>query len=287
MKTKIIQANDISKPVEEAFLKANVSLRPDARLLIEQALSANNSSAAKSVLRQLVENYRIAEEKRMPLCQDCGYPTVFVELGQDLQIEGGLLTDAIQSGVSAAYRGNALRQSVIADALLERANFDTAGLASIHLSLVPGDRLNITVMAKGGGSDNASRQLMMKPTATRSEIIKFAVETVAETGIGACPPLFIGIGIGGSFDTVALLAKKALLRRFDRPNPNAQLAELEKQILNEINARGIGPAGLGGESTALGVSILTAPAHIACMPVAVNVGCNSLRSVEIELRVKS
>lgn len=280
---RIVQAGEIEKRVEEACLKANIELRLDAVFLIERALDVENPPAAKKALQELAENYRLAAEKRMPLCQDCGYAGVFVEMGQDVQLENGLISEAIQSGIIAAYRRHNLRQSVIADALLARDDFETADLATIYLSLVKGEQLKITVMLKGGGSDNASRLVMLKPTASWEEIVKFVVDTVKATGWGACPPLFLGIGIGGSFDTVALLSKKALLRRFDRPNPHRELADFEARILREVNSLGIGPAGLGGSTTALGVSIITAPSHIACLPVAINMGCNSLRSVEIEL----
>lgn len=269
--------------MEEACLQANYELRKDARALLEKALSADNPPIAIRALSQLIANYQIAASKRMPLCQDCGYVTAFVDLGNRVTVENGSLEEAVQGGISGAYRHHDLRQSVIADPLFERANFGTDRIGGIHVSLIRGEKCVITLMPKGGGGDNASRLAMMRPTAAVAEIIDFVVDAVAAAGANSCPPLFIGVGIGGSFDTVALLAKKALLRDFEKPNHNKRLAKIESEMLEKINMLGIGPAGLGGKTTALGVSILTAPAHIACMPVAVNISCNSLRSIRIEL----
>ncbi len=197
-------------------------------------------------------------------------------------IENGTLSEAIQGGVAAAYNNHNLRQSVIADAFFERDNFKPRRMARIHTSLIRGEVLKITIMPKGGGSDNASRIKMMKPTASPEEILEFITDTVKETAISACPPLFIGIGIGGSFDTVGTLAKKALLENFEKPNLDPKLDKLETYILEAVNKLGIGPGGLGGDVTALGVSVLTGPSHMASLPVAVNINCNSLRSVELE-----
>ena len=208
--------------------------------------------------------------------------TVFAQVGQDLVFDG-LIEPAIQSGVARAYKEGYLRQSVISDALFERTNPETERPASVHVDLVAGSELKITVLPKGGGCDNASRQKMLRPTADEDEIVKFIVDVVAECGPGACPPLFVGVGIGGSFDSVALLAKKALIRDFLKPSDRADLAALEERLKLEINKLGMGPAGLGGETTALGVSVLTDRTHIACMPVAVNLSCNCLRSATAKL----
>ncbi len=247
-------------------------------------MNFNNTRAGSQVLTQLIANYQAAASKKMPLCQDCGYITAFVELGNKVVIENGTLFEAIQGGVSAAYNNHNLRQSVIADALFERDNFNPRRIAGIHTTFVRGENLSITVMPKGGGSDNASRMRMMKPTAGVEQIIEFVTETIKENAVSACPPLFIGIGIGGSFDTVGVLAKKALLRDFEKPNMDPKLGTLEKYIQEAVNKLGIGPGGLGGDVTALGVSVLTGPSHMASLPVAVNINCNSLRSAKITFK---
>ena len=268
--------------MEEACLEASYKLRQDAKVLLEKSVTSNNTRAGSQVLAQLIANYQAAASKKMPLCQDCGYITAFAELGNKVVIEDGTLSEAIQGGVSGAYSYHNLRQSVIADALFERDNFKPRKMAKIHISLTRGDKLKITIMPKGGGSDNASRMKMMKPTAGVEEILEFITKTIKETAISACPPLFIGVGIGGSFDTVGVLAKKALLKSFEKPNTDPKLDKLEKYILEAVNKLGIGPGGLGGDVTALGVSVLTGPSHMASLPVAININCNSLRSVEIQ-----
>lgn len=283
MNIRTINVAEVKKLVEAGCLKANYKIRDDVNLLISRALREETEPAAKMVLEHLIANHKVAAEKNMPLCQDCGYITVFVELGQDISLIGGNLYEAIQQGVSSAYGHHGLRQSVIADALLERENFQSAAMASIYTNLTPGGALKITIMPKGGGSDNASYLRMMKPTASEEEIVELIVSTVKNKGITACPPLFIGIGIGGSFDSVAMLAKKALLRRFDQDNTDKVLAKFEQSLLKKINELHLGPGGLGGKSTALGVSVITAPTHMACLPVAINMGCNCLRSVEIKI----
>jgi fumarate hydratase subunit alpha len=229
-----------------------------------------------------MENMDIAAAENMPLCQDCGYVTIFAEVGQDIVLNGSL-TDALQAGVELGYSRGWMRQSVIKDALTDRTTRETARPAKIYVDLVSGDRLQLTVMPKGGGSDNAGRLKMMHPTCGENEIVEFVTETVAETGINACPPLFVGVGIGGSFDSVALSAKKALLRDMRKPSSDPVVRALEARLLVEINKLGIGPAGLGGETTALAVAVVTGPTHMACLPVAVNISCNHLRSAVGEL----
>jgi len=283
MKARRVNVDKVKKSVEAACLSANFQIRPDVKTLINQAAEKETEPAPKRVLAHLAANHEVAARKNMPLCQDCGYITVFIELGQDVIFTGGNFYEAIQEGVKSAYSGHGLRQSLIADALLAREDFQPAAMATIHTELIPGSELKISIIPKGGGSDNASCLRMMKPTASGDEISDFIVSTVRDKGAAACPPLFIGIGIGGSFDSVALLAKKALLRRFDKDNPNKVLAKFEQELLKKINGLHIGPGGLGGKSTALGVSVLTAPTHMACLPVALNMGCNSLRSAEIRI----
>lgn len=233
-------------------------------------------------MEQLVANADVAVTKTMPLCQDCGYITVFAEIGQDLIIDGPFEA-AVQAGVSKGYKQGYLRRSVIQDALFERVRPELERPANIYTTLVEGESLKLTVMPKGGGSDNAGRMAMLRPTAGEDEIIDFVVDAVVGSGAKACPPLFIGVGVGGSFDSVGLLAKKALLRDFSRPAQNSEVRALEEKLLARINRLGIGPGGLGGETTALGVSVLTEKTHIACMPVAVNLSCNQLRSASGEI----
>ena len=263
-------------------LRANYKARADVGALLKDAGKLSNSPAAARALEHLVANVEIADRESLPLCQDSGYVTVFAQVGQDLVFDGPI-EPAIQSGVARAYKEGRLRQSVISDALTGRTKPETKRPASVHVELVAGSELKITVLPKGGGSDNACRLKMLRPTVGEDEIVRFIVSVVSESGPSACPPLFVGVGIGSSFDSVALLAKKALLRDFLVPSARQDVAALEKRLMNEINELGIGPAGLGGETTALGVSVLTDRTHIACMPVAVNLSCNCLRSATAKL----
>lgn len=263
-------------------MEANVKARPDVRDKLREALEVDNSIPARIALEQLLENLEIAGRGSLPMCQDCGYATVFVEIGQDIKINGAF-NEAVQAGVALGYRRGNLRRSVIKHALSDRAAPEEERPAKVYTDITPGDKFRLTVMPKGGGSDNASRLAMLRPTAGEDEIVELALKTVAETGVNACPPLFIGLGVGGSFDSVALIAKKALLRDFREPLADPAAAALEERVLREVNALGIGPGGLGGMSTALGVAVAIEPTHMACLPVAVNVSCNQLRSASGEL----
>jgi len=263
-------------------LKANYQARPDVLALLKEARKSGNTPAGNQVLEQLIANADIAASKALPLCQDCGYVTVFAEVGQDVVFDGPFET-AVQAGVGQGYEQGYLRKSVIQDALTERVRPEVERPANIYVTLVPGDSLKLTVMPKGGGSDNASRMAMLRPTAGVDEIVGFIVEAVAVSGAAACPPLFVGVGIGGSFDSVGLLAKKALLRDFRRSAQAREARELEARLLADINELRIGPGGLGGAVTALGVAVATDRTHIACLPVAVNLSCNQLRSASGEL----
>jgi len=233
-------------------------------------------------LEQLIANADIAAARSLPLCQDCGYITVFAEVGQDVLFDGPFEA-AVQAGVSVGYEEGYLRLSVIQDALTERVRPEVARPANIYTTLVPGESVKLTVMPKGGGSDNASRMAMLRPSAGEGEIVEFVIDVVKASGASACPPLFIGVGIGGSFDSVGRLAKKALLRDFREPPATPATRALEARLLAGINMLGIGPAGLGGAVTALGVAVATDKTHIACLPVAVNISCNQLRSATGEL----
>lgn len=261
-------------------ISANQRVRPDIRTLIEGALEASNSPAAASALRHLLENMDIAGAGA-PLCQDCGYASVLVCAGQDTEFDGPLEA-AVQEGVKLGYERGRLRQSVVKDALVDRTP-EGQRPAQINFQLIPGDIFELAVMTKGGGSDNAGRLKMMRPTDGEDEIVRFAVETVKTTGPNSCPPLFLGIGIGGGFDTVAAMAKKALFRDMRRRSPDKTIARLEERIMAEANELGIGPAAMGGPATVLGVSAVTGPTHMACLPVAVNICCNQVRTAVGEL----
>jgi fumarate hydratase subunit alpha len=263
--------------VAELCLKANYQARPDARYLLEKSLEDDNSPAAVMVLEQLLANIDTAAGESLPLCQDCGYVTVFVELGQEVSFDGPF-NEAVQAGVSRAHSQGYLRRSVIRDALSGRTEPEEDRPAAVHIDLKPGDGFGLTVFPKGGGSDNAGKMAMLKPTTQLDGIVEFIVEAVAGSCVNACPPVFVGVGIGGSFDSVALLAKKALLRDFREAATDVDIAALERRLLEEINDLGAGPGGLGGRTTALGVAVNTDRAHIACLPVAVNLSCNQLRS---------
>ncbi len=224
-----------------------------------------------------MENMETAQRESLPLCQDCGYITVLAEVGQGVQFDG-LLVAAIQAGVIAGYERGHLRRSVIHHALSGRSEPETKDPAKVYVELVPGDTLRLTVMPKGGGSDNACRLQMLSPTSSEDQIVDFIVGSVAETGVNACPPLIVGVALGYSFDSVAFAAKRVLLRDLDEPNADPRARALEERLQVEINQLGIGPAGLGGTTTALGVAVDIGPTHMACLPAAVNISCNQLRS---------
>ena len=244
--------------------------------------SETNPRAAK-ILEQLIENARIATDERIPLCQDTGLAVVFAEQGAGVTISppadrpDATLFDAINEGVAAGYEKGLLRKSVVAEPLNQRKNSGTNTPAIIHHNIVTGDNLSITVMAKGGGCENKSRFKMFNPTAAKDEVANWIVEVVKQAGADACPPFVVGVGMGGDFEQCCLLSKKALLRKVGQPNPDKFYADLESQLLAKVNALGLGPQGLGGDTTALAVHIETAPCHIASLPVAVNIECHAHR----------
>jgi len=237
---------------------------------------------AKETLGQLLENMEIAAQERLPICQDTGMSCVFLELGQDVRIVGGDLYEAVHEGVRRGHVEGYLRKSIVADPL-RRVNTEDNSPAMIHVEIVPGDQLTITVAPKGGGSENMSRLAMLPPSAGRDGVLEFVVETVRLAGPNPCPPVVVGVGIGGNFDKVAYLAKKALLRPLNQPSPDTYYRDMEAELLTRINALGIGPQGFGGQSTALGVNIETYPTHLAGLPVAVNLGCHVTRRAEVTL----
>ncbi len=271
-----IDAQAISDVVAEMCREANVFLGEDVIEALEKALAEEESPAGRDVLRQLLENVEIARSEQIPLCQDTGFAVFFVEWGQEVHLKGGSLEAAINEGVRTGYREGYLRKSIVADPL-ERVNTGDNTPAVIHTSLVPGDRVRITFAPKGGGSENMSALRMLKPADGVEGVVDFVVNRVRAAGPNPCPPVIVGVGLGGTFEKVALLAKKALLRPLGRPHPEPLYAGLERRILEKVNDLGIGPQGFGGRITALAVHIETYPAHIASLPVAVNINCHAAR----------
>jgi fumarate hydratase subunit alpha len=277
---RYIEFKKIAEAVESLCIAAAYELPTDVLSALEKAAQKEGNPTAVKMLNRLIENAHIAKEEKTPLCQDTGLAVVFVEQGADVAVEaqgGKTLVGAINAGVAAGYEKGYLRKSVVAEPLNERKNTGTNAPAIIHHTIVPGDKLKITVMAKGGGCENKSCFKMFRPTAERSEIIDWVVDVVKTAGADACPPFIIGVGIGGNFELSCLLSKKALLRNLGGRNGNEFYADLESDLLSAINALGLGPGGLGGNTTALAVGVETAPCHIASLPVAVNIECHSHR----------
>jgi len=272
---RTISAAAITDLVARLCIKANTQLPSDIVSALDASRKSEPWPLAKQTLGLLWDNMEMAEEKNLPVCQDTGMACVFVELGQEVFIDGNF-EDAIHEGVRKGYGEGYLRKSIVADPL-RRVNTDDNTPAAITVRLVPGDGCTITVAPKGAGSENMSRLGMLKPADGVEGVKSFVLETVKLAGSNPCPPIVLGIGIGGFFDKVTYLAKHALLRPIDVPNPDPFYAQLEQELLAEINALGIGPQGFGGRTTCLGVSIETAPTHVASLPVAVNVSCHVTR----------
>ncbi len=278
----MVDGATISQAVYDAIRAIAVELRPDVVAELHAAEERERSPRGKRVLSQLLENAQIAQRDRVPLCQDTGTVWVWVELGASEAVPEDLQA-TVDSAVARAFRDGALRMSVVADALVDRTNTADNTPAFVELTSRSGSGATIHVMLKGGGSDNASALTMLAPGAGEDGVLDFVVDRVRAKASGACPPLLVGVGVGSTFDSVARLAKKALLRPVGSPNPDARVAAFEARLLAAINSTGIGPAGLGGDTTALGVSVLTAPCHIAALPVAVNMGCSAVRSVSVHV----
>lgn len=272
---KTITARQITEAVKALCIEANWFLPTDVRTALDDARAIEAWPTACGVLDDIIENYQRAEALDMPICQDTGTACVFVALGQEVYVEGSL-TDAINEGVRLGYTEGYLRKSIVSDPL-ERKNTRDNTPAIINYDVVPGDSLTITVAPKGAGSENMGRLAMLKPSDGVAGIKAFVLETVEKAGPNPCPPIVVGVGIGGNFDRVALLAKKALLRPLDAVNPDPRYAALEEELLQSINALGIGPQGFGGRTTALAVSIEAYPTHIAQLPCAVNINCHVTR----------
>lgn len=278
-----IKAKVITKAVAQLCQQANFVLAEDVLSALKQAQQSEESPLGREVLSQLIENAHIAKEERLPLCQDCGTAVVFLEIGQETHIIGGDLYAAVEEGVRQGYAQGYLRKSMVSQPFSARINTKDNTPPVIHGEIVPGDQLKIAVMPKGSGAENMSRLAMLKPSEGRQGIIDLVVRTIDEAGGNPCPPLIVGLGIGGTAERAMLLAKKALLRKVAQPNPDPEIAELEKEILAQVNALGIGPLGFGGRTTALAVQAEVMPTHIASLPVAVNLQCHSARHQEAML----
>jgi len=278
---RTIQATQIIDTVAKMCIDSNRYLPKDVRESFDRNAAREESPAALEVFRQLKENYELAEQTGLPLCQDTGLAVFFVDMGEDLRVEGMNIREAINEGVRKGYADGFLRKSACDP--LTRANTKDNTPAVVHFDIVPGDRLRIAFMAKGGGSENMSRVTMLAPAQGWPGIKKFVIERVAEAGPNPCPPTIVGIGVGGTFDYAPILAKKALLRKLDDTNPDPKLAAMENELLEALNKLGIGPMGLGGKTTCLGVKIAMQPCHIASLPLAVNIQCHSSRHQEVEL----
>jgi fumarate hydratase subunit alpha len=276
-----ISAEKIEEAVARLCIEANRTLPPDVERAIAAAQNSESWPGARDTLELLRENMRIARQKELPVCQDTGLACVFAEIGQDVHITGSF-EDAVNSGVRRGYEDGYLRKSVVADPL-RRVNTGDNTPAAVTVHLVPGDGLKITVAPKGFGSENMSRLAMLKPSDGEEGVKNFIIDTVRLAGPNPCPPVILGVGIGGTFDKVAYLAKKALLRPLDRPNTDPYYAAMERELLEKINALGIGPQGFGGRTTALGLAIETMPTHVAGLPVAVNMSCHVTRRATAEL----
>ncbi len=271
-----IEAKIITEAVEKLCIEANYILGDDLVEALKGALKREESPSGRDVLTQLIENAKVSKKGEYPACQDTGFTVVFLEMGQGVQVTGGDLYEAINRGVARGYEKGYLRASIVKDPI-KRVNTGDNTPAVIHTELVPGDKLKLTVMAKGGGCENVSRFTMLIPARGRQGVVDFAVETVKHGAVNACPPVIVGVGIGGTFDECALISKKALLRPVGGSHPEPATAELERELLEKINNLGIGPQGFGGRMTALAVHIEKYPCHIASLPVAVNMDCHSHR----------
>ena len=271
-----LPVSKITDAVERLCVRANTCLPMDVRRAIEACRAREDGTIARDVLDRIIENYTVADRENVPICQDTGMACVFLEIGQDVHLTGGNLTDAVDEGVRRGYGKGYLRKSVVADPI-RRGNTGDNTPAMLHTEIVPGEQVKITVGPKGFGSENMSALRMFKPSAGLQGIRDFILETVEAAGPNPCPPVVVGVGIGGTFDKVALLAKKALMRPLGSHHPDPFYAALEEEMLEKINGLGIGPQGFGGRTTAIGLNIETLPTHIAGMPCAVNMSCHVTR----------
>jgi len=282
-KVREIRAKDIAEAVAQLCQRANFELEESVLAALKQAQQNEPSPLGKEILRQLIDNARVAEAKNLPLCQDCGSAVIFLEVGQDAHVIDGDLNEAVSGGVGQGYTQGYLRKSMVNQPFSERKNTGDNTPPIIHTEIVPGDHIRIICLPKGAGSENMSRLAMLRPGEGREGIIDFVVRAVDEAGANPCPPLIIGLGIGATSEGAMLLAKKALLRPIGQPNPDPEIAALEAELLARINGLGIGPMGVGGVTTALAVHAEARPTHIACLPVAINFQCHCARHKEARL----
>lgn len=280
--TRVLSATHIGEAVRGAIRTAACELRPDAADALARSLAAERSERGRAVIRQLLDNATLAADLEVPVCQDTGSVWIRIELGSEETLTGNVQTE-VNAAVAEAYRDAGLRMSLVRDALLDRGNTGDNTPAFIDLVWRPGTGATVHVMLKGGGSDNASRIEMLAPDAGFAGVKRVVLETVEARATGACPPLLVGVGVGATFDKVGGLAKRALLREIGSKPKDDRIAAYEAELLEAVNALGIGPAGLGGDTTALGVHLVTAPCHIAALPVAVNMGCCAVRSASVEV----
>ncbi len=272
-----IQVSEITETVARLCQEANYYLPEDVLDALKKARQDEESPRAQGVLDIILQNSDIAQEKQIALCQDTGTTVLFLELGQDAHITGGDLTDALTEGVRSGYQWGFLRNSIVRQPFSKRVNTGDNTPPILHTEIVPGDKLKITVMPKGGGCENMSRMAILRPGDGKQGVIDFTLRTIEESGGNPCPPLIVGVGIGGSAEYVMYLAKKSLLRKVGEHNPDEEVAELEKELMERVNATGIGPQAWGGLTTALAVNIETYPTHITALPVGVNLQCHSAR----------
>jgi len=276
-----IHVDDIIAAIEGLFIDANINLSDSVFEALNSAIGKEESPVGKEVLRELIKNANIAKEEHIPICQDTGLAVTFLEIGQDVHIHGGSLADAVNEGVRRAYKNGYLRKSCCDPFLRKNTGDNTPAI--IHTSIVPGDRIKIVALPKGGGSENYGEVRMLVPSQGREGVKSFVLEMVKKGGPNPCPPIIVGIGIGGNFETSALLSKEALMVPIGRRNENPSIAELEQEILNDINRTGVGPQGYGGTVTALDVHVKMMPCHIASLPVAVNIQCHAHRIKEVTI----
>jgi len=272
-----VNVSQIVTVVRKLCIDANIYLDKDVLEKLRESLKVEDSPVAREILEQILENAQLATEEQMPMCQDTGVAVVFVELGQEVHIVGGSFSEAINEGVRQGYRDGYLRKSIVDDPVFERKNTKDNTPAIIHTEIVPGDSIKFTVTPKGAGSENMSEVRMMRPADGIEGVEDFIVDRVRRSGGSPCPPIVVGVGIGGNFEQSAYLSKKALLRKLGKKNPDSRWSAVEEELLARINELGIGPMGLGGRTTALAVHILTMPGHIARLPVAVNLQCHAQR----------
>jgi fumarate hydratase subunit alpha len=276
-----VESDVIKNKIKDLFIEANFYIEEEVLESLKKAYNNENDERAKFVLKTIIENDKIAAEEKIPLCQDTGMAVVFAEIGNNIEVIGDTLEAAVNEGVKAAYKEGYLRKSVVDDPLFERINTKDNTPAVVHIQLVEGDEIKLTAAPKGFGSENMSKIKMMKPADGVEGVKDFVLKVVKEAGPNPCPPIIVGIGIGGTFEKAAVISKKALTRNINSHNSNENYKKLEIELLKEINSLGIGPGGFGGKTTCLGVNIEYFPTHIASLPVAVNICCHAYRHKSI------